>query len=96
MLDWMETDKYSSQRLKVYTYWLLRKASHRLASVIAYGPQLQVYVGTFKVINALKKLNKVTLLVTCCYIPAFIRRKKSWLYIRTIDTPTKHSRTSQL
>ena len=25
-----------------------------------------------------------------------MRREKSWVYIRTIDTPTKHSSTSQL
>ena len=49
---------------------LFRKASGRFASVIAYGPLLQVPVGTFKVINALKKLNKVTLFVTCGGITA--------------------------
>ena len=51
---------------------------------------------TFKVINALKKLNKVTLFFRCCGIPAFIRREKPGLYIHIIDTLTKHSRTSQL
>ena len=76
-------------------YLLFKKASGRLASVIAYGPHIKVPVGTFKVINAFKKLNKVTLFVTCCSIPTIVRREKSGLYIRTIDTPTKHSRTSQ-
>ena len=36
-----------------------QKSYGRLASFIAYEPQLQVSVGTFKFINALKKLNNV-------------------------------------
>ena len=51
----------------------LKKASGRLASVIAYRLQLNVPY----VIDALKKLKKVTLFVTCRGIPAFIRLEKS-------------------